>query len=259
MPSDSPIWSCPPGCRYGLRMLVPAVENAIAGNAYRPGDVVPTRKGPDHRGREHRRGGADRAERRAGGRRHGCARSDDRLSRPSPARHAWRWAPTCLRCSPTTRRWPTASRTRDATSATRVWRMPLHAPYRELIESRGRGPHERDEPALRRGDSPPHCSCRHSCRTRSRGHTSTSWRGRLARSRPGLWGGKRWRCARCSSSSNDAIAPEPGGSRAAGRSTGSGGRGPDAPLRIGSGTGSPARASSGAACRLYVTSPDPLN
>ena len=28
-----------------LRLLVPAVENAIAGNAYRPGDVLPTRKG----------------------------------------------------------------------------------------------------------------------------------------------------------------------------------------------------------------------
>lgn len=29
-----------------LRVIVPAVENAIAGNAFRPGDVVPTRKGP---------------------------------------------------------------------------------------------------------------------------------------------------------------------------------------------------------------------
>ncbi len=28
-----------------LHMLIPAVENAISGNAYRPGDVVPTRKG----------------------------------------------------------------------------------------------------------------------------------------------------------------------------------------------------------------------
>lgn len=28
-----------------LRVLIPAVENAIAGNAYRPGDVIPTRKG----------------------------------------------------------------------------------------------------------------------------------------------------------------------------------------------------------------------
>lgn len=29
-----------------LRVLIPAVENAVAGNAFRPGDVVPTRKGP---------------------------------------------------------------------------------------------------------------------------------------------------------------------------------------------------------------------
>jgi leucyl aminopeptidase len=28
-----------------LLMLIPAVENAVAGNAYRPGDVIPTRKG----------------------------------------------------------------------------------------------------------------------------------------------------------------------------------------------------------------------
>ncbi len=28
-----------------LRVLIPAVENAIAGNAFRPGDVIPTRKG----------------------------------------------------------------------------------------------------------------------------------------------------------------------------------------------------------------------
>jgi leucyl aminopeptidase len=31
--------------RAELRILVPAVENAISGNAYRPGDVLPTRKG----------------------------------------------------------------------------------------------------------------------------------------------------------------------------------------------------------------------
>jgi leucyl aminopeptidase len=28
-----------------LKLLIPAVENAVAGNAYRPGDVIPTRKG----------------------------------------------------------------------------------------------------------------------------------------------------------------------------------------------------------------------
>ena len=33
------------GMPVALRMLVPAVENSIAGNAYRPGDVLPTRKG----------------------------------------------------------------------------------------------------------------------------------------------------------------------------------------------------------------------
>src|ERR1700723_3114030 len=31
--------------RAGLRVLVPAVENAVGGNAYRPGDVLATRKG----------------------------------------------------------------------------------------------------------------------------------------------------------------------------------------------------------------------
>ncbi len=33
------------GLRVRLRVLVPAVENAISGNAYRPGDVLSTRKG----------------------------------------------------------------------------------------------------------------------------------------------------------------------------------------------------------------------
>jgi leucyl aminopeptidase len=33
------------GLRADLRVLVPAVENAISGNAYRPGDVLATRKG----------------------------------------------------------------------------------------------------------------------------------------------------------------------------------------------------------------------
>ena len=33
------------GLPVALRVLIPAVENSISGNAYRPGDVVPTRKG----------------------------------------------------------------------------------------------------------------------------------------------------------------------------------------------------------------------
>jgi leucyl aminopeptidase len=33
------------GLRVRLRVLIPAVENAIAGNAFRPGDIIRTRKG----------------------------------------------------------------------------------------------------------------------------------------------------------------------------------------------------------------------
>lgn len=33
------------GLKCRLRVLIPAVENAISGNAYRPGDVIPTRQG----------------------------------------------------------------------------------------------------------------------------------------------------------------------------------------------------------------------
>ena len=102
-----------------LRLLAPAVENAIAGNAYRPGDVIPDPQGPDHRGREHRRGRPDRAERRAGRRRRRRPRPDDRLRDPhrrGPHRPRDRSAP---RCSPTTTRSPAASRRPGATSTTR--------------------------------------------------------------------------------------------------------------------------------------------
>ncbi len=34
------------GLKVRLRVLIPAVENAISGNAFRPGDVLPSRKGP---------------------------------------------------------------------------------------------------------------------------------------------------------------------------------------------------------------------
>ena len=49
-----------------LQLLIPAVENAIAGNAYRPGDVIRTRNGPAHRDRQHRRRGPRDPVRRAG-------------------------------------------------------------------------------------------------------------------------------------------------------------------------------------------------
>ena len=41
-----------------LRVLIPAVENAISGDAFRPGDVLAIAQGPDGRDRQHRRGRA---------------------------------------------------------------------------------------------------------------------------------------------------------------------------------------------------------
>ena len=49
-----------------LRVLIPAVENAVAGNAFRPLDIFNSRKGIDRRDRQHRRRGPAGAGRRAG-------------------------------------------------------------------------------------------------------------------------------------------------------------------------------------------------
>ena len=62
-----------------LRVLIPAVENAISGAAFRPGDVIPSRKGLTRRDRQHRRRGAPDPGRRAGARRRGGARPAARL------------------------------------------------------------------------------------------------------------------------------------------------------------------------------------
>ena len=49
-----------------LRVLIPAVENAVAGNAFRPLDIFKSRKGLDRGDRQHRRRGAAGAGRCAG-------------------------------------------------------------------------------------------------------------------------------------------------------------------------------------------------
>ncbi len=43
------------GLKVRLHVLVPAVENAIAGNAFRPGDVLREPQGAHRRDRQHRR------------------------------------------------------------------------------------------------------------------------------------------------------------------------------------------------------------
>jgi len=45
MPWRSPGWSCRQGLPVRLHLLIPAGENAISGDAMRPGDILTSRKG----------------------------------------------------------------------------------------------------------------------------------------------------------------------------------------------------------------------
>jgi leucyl aminopeptidase len=82
------------GLPVRLRMLVPAVENAVAGNAYRPGDVLTSRKGrrvdlaqgPQHRNRQHRCRRPGYLVRCTYGSRRRVAGSDHRLRDPHGGR-----------------------------------------------------------------------------------------------------------------------------------------------------------------------------
>ena len=118
-----------------LHLLIPAVENAVSGGAYRPGDIVKSRKGLfveidntdaegrliladalDPRGRGQTR--ADRRFRDADRRRAGRARA-----RP----------PGFLRQPATSSPAAVESRRRDVEDP--VWRMPLWDPYDEMLKS----------------------------------------------------------------------------------------------------------------------------
>ncbi len=118
-----------------LQLLVPTVENAISGNAYRPGDVVRTRGGPQHRGRQHRCRGPRDPLRRARLRGRGKARSASSISPRSPARRAWPSAPSCpvLFCNDEA----FAAKLEAAAGAQQdpIWRLPLWRNYRRLFSS----------------------------------------------------------------------------------------------------------------------------
>ena len=62
-----------------LRVLIPAVENSVAGDAFRPLDIYRLAQGPQRRDRQHRRRRPAGAGRRAGAGLRGAARSADRL------------------------------------------------------------------------------------------------------------------------------------------------------------------------------------
>ena len=118
-----------------LRLLVPAVENAIAGNAYRPGDVLATRKGltieVDNTDAEGRIVLSDALT-------DGASDTPDLMidfaTLTGAARIALGTDLPAMFCNDETVAAGIAEAGRDVHDE--VWRMPLHAPYRALIESK---------------------------------------------------------------------------------------------------------------------------
>ncbi len=118
-----------------LRVLVPAVENAVSGDAYRPGDVIRTRNGLtveiDNTDAEGRVILADALA-------EACAGRPDVLfdfaTLTGAARVALGTEVPALFCN----RDDLAQALLDASTraADDVWRLPLHRPYRELIEGK---------------------------------------------------------------------------------------------------------------------------
>ena len=118
-----------------LRLLVPAVENAIAGNAYRPGDVLATRKGltveVENTDAEGRIVLSDALA-------EGAAEAPDLMidfaTLTGAARIALGTELPAMFSNDETVAAGIADAGRDVHDD--VWRLPLHAPYRELIESK---------------------------------------------------------------------------------------------------------------------------
>ena len=123
------------GLPVRLRLLVPAVENAISGNAYRPGDVLQTRKGltieVDNTDAEGRIVLSDALA-------EGAADEPDLMidfaTLTGAARIALGTDLPAMFSNDESVADGIAHAGRDVRDE--VWRMPLHAPYRELIESK---------------------------------------------------------------------------------------------------------------------------
>jgi leucyl aminopeptidase len=118
-----------------LRVLIPAVENAVSGNAFRPGDIIRTRKGTtveiDNTDAEGRLVLCDALT-------IACEESPttivDFATLTGAARTALGTDVPALFCNDD-------ALARDIEAAARrvadpVWRLPLHAPYRKMLDSR---------------------------------------------------------------------------------------------------------------------------
>ena len=195
-----------------LRLLVPAVENAIAGNAYRPGDVVATRKGltieVDNTDAEGRIVLSDALT-------DGAADTPDLMidfaTLTGAARVALGTDLPAMFSNDEAVAAGIAQAGRDVHDE--VWRMPLHAPYRELIESKVAD--------IMNGSSQPYAGAITAALFLREfvpdevpwAHFDLlvpggSWHGRCGRSRRDRSAERRWPCERCSSSWRGATTRE---------------------------------------------------
>lgn len=117
-----------------LLMLIPAVENAISGNAYRPGDVIPTRKGLSVEiGNTDAEGRVILSDALA----YACERNPDLVIDMATLTGAARIALGADLPPLFSNRDDVARGIQNAGDAVEdpLWTMPLYQPYRKLIES----------------------------------------------------------------------------------------------------------------------------
>ena len=123
------------GLKLRLRVLVPAVENAVSGNAMRPLDVVPTRKGLTIEiGNTDAEGRVILSDALTEGAREKPDLMIDFATLTGAARIALGTEVPALFCNDD----DLAERLAAASQAEGdpLWRLPLHAPYRRLIKSK---------------------------------------------------------------------------------------------------------------------------
>jgi leucyl aminopeptidase len=117
-----------------LKLLVPAVENSVAGNAYRPGDVIPTRKGLSVEiGNTDAEGRVILADALA----YACEQGPDLIIDFATLTGAARIALGTDLPPVFSNRAEVARGIQDAGDEVEdpLWTMPLYQPYRKLIES----------------------------------------------------------------------------------------------------------------------------
>ncbi len=117
-----------------LKVLIPAVENSVAGNAYRPGDVIATRKGLNVEiGNTDAEGRVVLADALA----YGCEHDPDLVVDFATLTGAARVALGTDLPALFSNRLPLARAIEDAGESCEdpLWTLPLYAPYRELIKS----------------------------------------------------------------------------------------------------------------------------